>query len=1002
LQPDPLNNLVGSKLAMTSTESKIFKHNGKISIPSRLANFPGARFILIDKKTGDGKKPLETKWNTEKNYAANHPKLIGHIRGGGNYGVATGYGWLQCFDADEMDRLEELGIIKKLPKTFTSQTGGHGKKSKQRGRHYWYKIEGMKKRIIGYDPELKTKDKTEEEQNLHLLDVQSLGNYAIGPNSTHKSGKKYKVIDDSPIAEITFEQLMGILTGLKLKRKDDRPQRVITQQRQAKTTTEVSIEDIAWPDGNVIERVGSNGKEIQGSHPIHGSQGGKNFSINPSKGTWYCHRCESGGGWVEFLAMKMGLINCAQAGPKCLSKSDYRKVMQYAEEQGIIKENVVEAPEIEILLDKECVVEIPNKVPEGKVIVLKAPPRTGKTWKLVKWLNDAQSGNYITNNHAIVEHAVKIARELKMRGGVWVVGINQPGACVASEKGSCATCQLKHNKDNHFEYENDSRKLMWEKGILTVADVPSRLCPYYTLKAAEAHAKYCFTVVNNINNIMPRDLVLLDEEPVLDYFYATSIEVATIKDRVGDSANKNYLLKSKQLQKELEQVLKGQKQPKLKEYALKINEISSLVESGIDDGLPAEEIASNIEDTLLNFTPKHREVREEGQQQEGEDLNLETCIRCLGHLYKENPVSIARKPGGYLSIYLLGDERETAYNMGWFEYAKKVVLVGATKAEMFAKEKGGREIEVETFRYDDRFTIIGVDKANMADKRGSRQAQKKKVMDVGIHIWKTTENNERTPFMVLTGSKKEQEKVISKIVGAGAIFSEREQGMEWEFASGKPVVFFQNSIISRGLDVDQYNLILVYGCNFAQPFWSVANPGIAAAIIADETTNSVLRISPTLRNDKNTMKLVIMQKEDVSKVKYISNTRILTDDAKTIALMVRSLSVCGKMVRKSRGFVEPESFGVTADSGKESLKELISNSSDIIDEEEVKTITARIIDFMRKKRHNGVKRVKSGIILDNIKVGGSDKVTRRALQELYHAGRLKLERHGKEKDWSLI
>ena len=63
-------------------DERVYKSVGKITIPTQLSEFPGARFILIDKVEGRGKKPKERKWTTEKNYNANEPKLLGHIRGG--------------------------------------------------------------------------------------------------------------------------------------------------------------------------------------------------------------------------------------------------------------------------------------------------------------------------------------------------------------------------------------------------------------------------------------------------------------------------------------------------------------------------------------------------------------------------------------------------------------------------------------------------------------------------------------------------------------------------------------------------------------------------------------------------------------------------------------------------------------------------------------------------------------------------------------------------------
>jgi hypothetical protein len=379
---------------------------------------------------------------------------------------------------------------------------------------------------------------------------------------------------------------MEILKPLRLKKKDDRPK----DARYEKTGSnqhahnEVDIEKIGWPRGEVVKSQGSHGGiEFKGTHPFHESSGGQNFSVNPSRGVWHCFRCGSGGGWRELLAVKEDIISCEQAGKGCLSGDKYKQVMQKAEELGLFEETMVDVPIKEILMDREVLVEIPRKIPDGEMVVLVAPPRTGKTHRVVQWLDDNGTGNYITHTHANVEHAIKIAKELRMQSVVWLVGMNQPGAC--RQDGNCTKCLLRTTQKNFYEEERAAIKLLKEKGVLTATDVPASMCPYHTLKKAEKHARYCFTVVNNINNIVPRELLILDEEPVLSHFYATSIEVATIKTRMGDNASKNFITKSKELQFELDQILNHRKKPNLKEYAEKIQEISKIIDLGIDDGL---------------------------------------------------------------------------------------------------------------------------------------------------------------------------------------------------------------------------------------------------------------------------------------------------------------------------------------------------------------------------------------------------------------------------------
>src|SRR5271157_218810 len=96
----------------------------KIVIPGQLQD-EGFRFCKVEK--GD-KKPFESGWS-KNGYQWNSPDLQSWIQNGGNYGVLGGHGGLVVFDADDLDRLRELGIIDALPVTLTVETPG---------RHGWH------------------------------------------------------------------------------------------------------------------------------------------------------------------------------------------------------------------------------------------------------------------------------------------------------------------------------------------------------------------------------------------------------------------------------------------------------------------------------------------------------------------------------------------------------------------------------------------------------------------------------------------------------------------------------------------------------------------------------------------------------------------------------------------------------------------------------------------------------------------------------------------------
>ena len=969
------------------------KNLGAITIPPQLTELNDIRFILIDKREGHGKKPKERGWQNDRNYDANAPALLGHLRGGGNYGVRTCEG-INCFDADEFELLMELGIIQRLPKTFTVKTG----RTSSVGKHYWLKVEGLKKKIILYHPTLKDPDNSEE--RLHLGEIQSTGNYAIGPGSIHKSGNRYEVEDESPVAKMTYDELVEIIEPLMLPKKD-KPVTEITLRRddheKSHKYDDVDIAKIAMPRGNVVKSGGRGGTEYKGTHPFHASRGGQNFSINPSKGVWHCFHHDCGGGWVELLAMKEGIISCGQK----LNVDDRRKTIRRAYELGILEEEVIEAPDAEIQLDSDNVDEIPIEIPDGDVIELVAPPRTGKTHRVVQWLKQAGSGNYITHTHAVCEHAIKIAREIGMRGVVWVVGRNQPGAC--RHDGNCDTCILSQTKENFYKEERAVAKLLEEKKILTAADVPLDMCPYMTLKRAEKNANYCFTVVNKIGRITQRKTVILDEEPTLSHFYAGSIEIARIHSTRGDVSNKNYLAKSTDLQTELDRIINHRKKPAFKQYAVKIKEIEEIIETGSTSGEDINDVADKIYSAIKDFAPKHVEFSksEDDGQMKGDDLSLNACVRCMGNLHKENPVRIINRGGGHRSIFLLGDERRTCYDMGWMEHAEKVIVIGATRGAIFVEEFGGRQIVVKDFRYSDRFVVLGIDASGTL--RGNKSEQRKLVLKTATRLWGDTESNRRMPFLVLAGSKREQYLASKQIQGAACLNKEREGGMKAKYLSGEPAIFYQNSVISRGLDVDQYNLMFVYSCNFAEPFWSIADKGIAAAIIADETTNSVLRISPTLREDTKTMKVVVMPAEDTDKIsKYITNITTITESPEKIALMLKSMNVGGIVERDECNSMRVVSKGINFEIGKKKLAEMRENADEIADMEEVKTWAEKIISFVKEKyRRTGVfiatRTIKEGVSPKNT----SDNNLTLALHYIHYHGLLEVKKVGNSMKWGI-
>jgi len=140
---------------------------------------------------------------------------------------------------------------------------------------------------------------------------------AIGPGSRHdKTGLLYEVIHDIPVAVITCDELLKVISPYI-------PEKTQTTPPGKSTRVTFYGSRDSWINNITLSDVGAypvnprnSGGEIFGEHPIHGStsvppkHGSVNFWINPSKNVWHCFACDSGGGPLEFFAMAEGLIEC--------------------------------------------------------------------------------------------------------------------------------------------------------------------------------------------------------------------------------------------------------------------------------------------------------------------------------------------------------------------------------------------------------------------------------------------------------------------------------------------------------------------------------------------------------------------------------------------------------------------------------------------------------------------------------------------------------------------
>ncbi len=297
----------------------------------------GCRFILVKPKD---KPAIEKGWQTTANYAYDDPRLLAHIERGGNYGVMPA-GGVCILDADKTDRLMEMGVLDRLIETFVVRTG----RKDGFGSHFYLRCpDAPAEKHILRDPE------TRED----LGDLRGSGHpsFCVGPGSIHPSGGRYEIANDAPLLEIPWAELQALVVA-----PCTPPQREITVPRIPRTPRSITISDaldlrvtdFLMPLNPTVRDTG----EIEGVHPIHGSETGTNLTISADNQEWWCRRHETGGGPLEALAVAEKIIDCADARAGCLQGHwaeifEALKAHGYAEQ---LKEWEWETGKREVLID---------------------------------------------------------------------------------------------------------------------------------------------------------------------------------------------------------------------------------------------------------------------------------------------------------------------------------------------------------------------------------------------------------------------------------------------------------------------------------------------------------------------------------------------------------------------------------------------------------------------------------------------------------------------------
>lgn len=277
------------------------------------------RAIILKRKS---KVPLEEDWQNTNNYDPADSIIQEHIQTGGNIGLMVRNNTI-VIDCDT--ELLYNAIPEEWKKSLTVITG---------------RIEGIGRHIF-LDCHDSPKDKfVLKSGNISLGDVRGSDSqfYTVAAGSIHPdSKKKYRYLDESAsLVTVSWDEVKKVIAPFV----DDKKSRTSTkteipisyQQSPLAKKLNLRIQDFAMPIKGVPRANG----EIQGSHPIHGSTTGMNFSINTDKNVWHCFRCNCGGDVISWIAY----AHCG-VSEECaydLSPDQFKDVKQWLYDNGYKKE----------------------------------------------------------------------------------------------------------------------------------------------------------------------------------------------------------------------------------------------------------------------------------------------------------------------------------------------------------------------------------------------------------------------------------------------------------------------------------------------------------------------------------------------------------------------------------------------------------------------------------------------------------------------------------------
>jgi len=243
-------------------------------IPKQLE---GQKFIKTIEK-----RPIEQQWTTKNNYTKDQ---IGNQK---TYGVVCGINNLMVIDCDSKDAENYIMQHPHIKNTFTVKT------ATKKLKHFYVYVNSHP-RTMRFD----------DQSGSRACDFQGTGTQVIGPGSILKDGSMYEIVNDAPIIEIDYNEVVNYLS--KRYKTKNTPKKVVIQEDYIEVDpliiyikSKITIQDVL--DKYEFNTEGNPGKCPYG----HESQGNQCFGYDDE--TYHCFHCGSKG---NIFKLYQDLYNCS-------------------------------------------------------------------------------------------------------------------------------------------------------------------------------------------------------------------------------------------------------------------------------------------------------------------------------------------------------------------------------------------------------------------------------------------------------------------------------------------------------------------------------------------------------------------------------------------------------------------------------------------------------------------------------------------------------------------